>query len=67
VRLIRRLNYKVLVRPGQDLNPRPTSTEADALATRPLSIWCIKNDKVRQTDFNKIVDNFVMKARTKPF
>jgi len=27
--------YKVLVRPGRESNSRPTSTEADALTTRP--------------------------------
>jgi len=33
-----------------------------------LSIRCIKRDKLRQTNFNESLDDFVMKkARTKPF
>ena len=31
-----------------------------------LSIWRIKSDKLRQTNF-EFLDDFVMKARTKPF
>ena len=30
--------YKVLVRPGWESNSRPTSTEADALTTRPRAV-----------------------------
>jgi len=33
-----------------------------------LSIRCIKSDKLRQTNCNEFLDDFVMKkARTKPF
>jgi len=32
-----------------------------------LSIRCIKSDKIRQTNFNEFLDDFVMKAGTKTF
>ena len=32
--------YKVLVRPGQETNSRPTSSEGDALTTRPRAGHC---------------------------
>jgi len=32
-----------------------------------LSILCIKSAKLRQTNFNEFLDDFVMKARTKIF
>ena len=57
--------YKFLVSPGRETNSRPTSTEADALTTRPRAGLEMRNDTHQDTAVVKTTRMRTTQVRTR--